>query len=328
MARARDSPHDYGAEATTEILRVATAQPGDLGLGFTTWSLPKLEEYLRQRSSLKHLARSTIRRRLRASGLRYRAGQTWCQSADPDFEEKNQVVSLYCNPPQDGIVVCMDEMGPLQTIPRGGRSWGRRAARYPDRYKRNGTVQLMAAFAPHRGHGVGRAVPRKTGEATLEFLQSTVLPASPEGIIYLVWDNLSAHKKALRLWEPKPERVRFVWIPTDASWLNLIEAWFSVLERTALHNTYLRTPAEIEASLLRGIAYLNEHPKPYRWTKTNWNIAIPTNKTTRQIPGALSLMPSPIITSPRLSNKWNTPQIRTTGRAVGRTRDSAANIRG
>jgi transposase len=166
-------------------------------------------------------------------------------------------VSLYCNPPQDGTVVCMDEMGPLQTIPRGGRSWGRRAARRPDRYKRNGTVQLLAAFAPHRGQGVGRAVLRKTGEATLEFLQTTVLPAFPEGKIYLVWDNLSAHKKALRLWEPKPERVRFVWMPTNASWLNLIEAWFSVLERTALHNTYLRTTAEIEASLQRGIAYLN-----------------------------------------------------------------------
>jgi transposase len=81
-------PPAYKTEATTEILKVATAHPQDLGLGFTTWSLPKLEEYLRQRSSLKQLARSTIRRRLRAAGLRYRAGQTWCQSADPDFEVK------------------------------------------------------------------------------------------------------------------------------------------------------------------------------------------------------------------------------------------------
>jgi transposase len=175
-------------------------------------------------------------------------------------------VSLYCHPPQDGTVVCMDELGPLQTIPRGGRSWGRRAARRPDRYRRTGTVQLLAAFAPHRGQGVGQAVRHKTGEAILEFLQTTVQAAFPRGVIYLVWDNLSAHKKALRLWEPKPRRVKFVWIPTNASWLNLIEPWFSVLERTALHNTDLRTPAEIEASLQAGIAYLNEHPRPYRWT--------------------------------------------------------------
>ena len=81
-------PPDYDAEATTEMLKVATAHPQDLGLGFTTWSLPKLEEYLRQRPQLKHLARSTIRRRWRAAGLRYRAGPTWCQSTDPDFEVK------------------------------------------------------------------------------------------------------------------------------------------------------------------------------------------------------------------------------------------------
>src|SRR5207245_2242154 len=65
-----------------------TAHPEDLGLGFTTWSLPKLEEYLRQQPGLKHLARSTIRRRLHHAGLRYRAGQTWCLSTDPDFEVK------------------------------------------------------------------------------------------------------------------------------------------------------------------------------------------------------------------------------------------------
>lgn len=81
-------PAQYDAEATTQILKVATAHPQDLGLGFTTWSLPKLEEYLRRRPDLKHLARSTIRRRLRAAGLSYRGGQTWCQSTDPDFEVK------------------------------------------------------------------------------------------------------------------------------------------------------------------------------------------------------------------------------------------------
>src|SRR5439155_12173895 len=78
----------YAAGATSEILKVATAHPEDLGLGFTTWSLPKLEEYLRQQPGLKHLARSTIRRRLHHAGLRYRAGQTWCLSTDPDFEVK------------------------------------------------------------------------------------------------------------------------------------------------------------------------------------------------------------------------------------------------
>ena len=87
--RARSGrPRDYGHDLTTEILRVAAARPRDLGLGFTTWSLPKLEEYLRQWPGMQHLARSTIRRRLIQAGLRFRASQTWCQSTDPDFEVK------------------------------------------------------------------------------------------------------------------------------------------------------------------------------------------------------------------------------------------------
>ena len=129
----------------------------------------------------------------------------------------------------------MDEMGPLQKIPRGGRSWCRRPELRPDRYRRNGTVQLLEAF--------------------------------PGQTIHLIWDNLSAHKKELRLWEPKPARVQFYWTPTNASWLNLIEPWFAVLERAALHNTNLKTTDQLGAHLLDGIEYLNAHPKPYQWKK-------------------------------------------------------------
>lgn len=113
---------------------------------------------------------------------------------------------------------------------------------------------------------MGRAVRPKTGEALLAFLQEAGLGEFPRGTLYRIGDNLSAPKKAVRLWELKPERLKWVWTPTKASWLSLIEAYFSVLARTALHNTDLRTPAEIEASLQCRTAYLNEHPKPYRWT--------------------------------------------------------------
>jgi transposase len=81
-------PRAYGPDLTTEILKVASARPKELGLGFTTWSLPKLEEYFREHSQLRCVARSTIRRRLREGGFRFRTGQTWCESNDPEFEVK------------------------------------------------------------------------------------------------------------------------------------------------------------------------------------------------------------------------------------------------
>src|SRR5207302_1921849 len=119
-------------------------------------------------------------RRFLASGVKGLTDRTR-SGRPPDYAAgaTSEILKVATAHPEDGIVGCMDELGPLQTIPRGGHDWGRRAARRPDRYKRNGTVQLLAAFAPHCGHGVGQAVPRKTGEAILEFLQTIVLPEFP-----------------------------------------------------------------------------------------------------------------------------------------------------
>ena len=183
--------------------------------------------------------------------------------------KKNEIISLYRNPPSDGLVVCVDEMGPLACIPRGGRAWGKKPARRPARYHRSKTIQLLAAFAPHSGQAVGIPSATKTGEDLLAFLQETVLPRFGTGHkIYVVWDNFSAHKRALNLWTTAPTSIKFFWTPTNASWLNLIEPWFLVLEKTAHYNTDLKTTEAIADNLKQGINYLNDHPRPYRWAKT------------------------------------------------------------
>ena len=81
-------PRTYGKEVDTEVIKVAAARPKDLGLPFTTWSLPKLQEYLSKQPGLKGITRSTIRRRLHQEGFHFYEGQTWCESHDPEFEVK------------------------------------------------------------------------------------------------------------------------------------------------------------------------------------------------------------------------------------------------
>jgi transposase len=83
-------PRRYGDDATTEAIKAAAARPKNLGLKFTTWSLPKLREYLRRHPGLESITRSTIRRRLRQEGFGFRDGQPCCGSQDPDCEVKKQ----------------------------------------------------------------------------------------------------------------------------------------------------------------------------------------------------------------------------------------------
>lgn len=159
----------------------------------------------------------------------------------------------------------MDEMGPLQPIPRGGRSWGKKVSRRPNRYPRTGTIQWLAAFAPHSGQAVGKAYERKRSEDVRHFLEDVLLPAFPREHIYMIWDNLSSHKSQKQWQKNFKDRISFVWLPTNSPWLNLIEAYFSVLSRIALHNTNYKTPSEITVALEKSTEYLNQNPKKYKW---------------------------------------------------------------
>jgi transposase len=95
-----------------------------------------------------------------------------------------------------------------------------------------------------------------------------LLPSWPRGRIHLIMDNLQAHKKALRELPARiRRRIQVYWTPTNSSWLNLVESYFATLQRTALHNTDLRTSDEIEQSLYRATDYLNENPRAYVWKK-------------------------------------------------------------
>ena len=159
-------------------------------------------------------------------------------------------------------------MGPLQTIPCGGKVWGPHAHRRPDRYRRNGTLQWFGAFCPTTGLSVGKGPPSKSADECRTFWDDYLFPFWPQGSIHMVLDNLSARAKALREMPSRlRRRLRLYWLPTNSSWLNLIESYFATLKQTALDNTDYHTPAEIEEGLLAGVRYLNQNPTVYHWAK-------------------------------------------------------------
>jgi transposase len=115
------------------IVAVARARPDTQGVALTRWSLPKLRPHLIETGIVEELGEETLRQILRGAGLSHQRTRSWKWSPDPDFQEKaDRVLSLYREQPEGGVVVCFDEMGPIQLIPHQGLWLGaREAARAP-----------------------------------------------------------------------------------------------------------------------------------------------------------------------------------------------------
>jgi len=196
---------------------------------------------------------SMVRRASMASRMTRRWADLVRKQRSTIRDNKNAIIQFYRDRLRYGQVVCFDEMGPLQTIPRGGSAWARHAALRPDRYKRNGALQWFCALSPQTGIAVGKGFPAKSAETCRGFWQEHMLPGWPKSGIHLVMDNLSTHKKALRDLPPRiHRRIHVYWARTNSSWLNLVKSYFATLHRTALHNTDYRTRREIEQGLQRG----------------------------------------------------------------------------
>ncbi|MFD4461750.1 hypothetical protein [Nocardia sp. NPDC058480] len=105
------------------MCQIARCCPHDLNWPFSAWSLSKLAHVLRT-NKIADLSRETLRRILIAGGVSWPATKTWKTSNDPDFVAKiHRILDLYGNPPADGRVICVDEFGPLNLLPRAGRGW-------------------------------------------------------------------------------------------------------------------------------------------------------------------------------------------------------------
>lgn len=69
-------------------------------------------------------------------------------------------------------------------------------------------------------------------------------------------------------------RIRFVYTPKHASWLNQIEIWFSILVRRLLKRGSFCSTEELKDCILRFIDYFNRTlAKPFRWTYTGRPLA-------------------------------------------------------
>ncbi len=195
-------------------------------------------------------------------------------SNDPHFADKVvDVVGLYLNPPDNALVLSVDEKAQIQaldrTLPMLPLRPGQIERRTHD-YKRHGTASLSAAFDIMTSQVIGRITRRHRAKEFLAFLQQ-IDRNTPAGLdLHVILDNSSTHKTAaIQQWLEKHPRFKLHFAPTSASWLNAVEGWFAQLERRALYRGAFTSVADLKTAIRQFIKAHNAHSaKPFKWNKT------------------------------------------------------------
>ena len=195
-------------------------------------------------------------------------------SNDPNFAEKVQdVVGLYLSPPDNAMVLSVDEKTQIQALDRTQPMLQLRPKQIERRthdYVRHGTRSLYAAFDVATGKVLGRVTKQHRAKDFVAFLQQIERSTPAHLDLHLIVDNSSTHAApVVKDFLARHPRFRLHFTPTSASWLNAVEGWFAQLERRALYRGVFSSVEELRDELHRFITAHNEYlAKPFRWTKT------------------------------------------------------------
>lgn len=250
-------------ERTTARVVALTLKPP--AAGTTHWSTRDLAD------KIGNVSHTTVHRIWQAHALQPHRLQTFKFSTDPDAETKiYDVVGLYLQPPENAVVLSVDEKTQIQALSRTQPELPMRPslpARRTHDYRRNGLTSLYAAFNVKSGEVVGTCHARHTAVEFLDFLKM-LCRRYRRGDLHVILDNSSTHSTpAIRAWAEAHPRVHFHFTPTGASWLNLVEVWFSILTRKSVRRGSFDTVRALIAHIRRYIETWNDHPRPFVWTK-------------------------------------------------------------
>lgn len=233
------------------------------------------------------VGRDTVRKILREHRLKPHRIGTFSRSPDPDFVAKVvDVVGLYLDPPQNAVVLCVDEKTQVQALDRTQPMLPMRPGQIERRthdYKRNGTVQLFAALEIHAGRVIPRIEDRHRSREFIAFMNQ-VLRTYRGRRLHVILDNVIIHRsKEVQAWHAKPRhrRVVFHFLPTYSSWLNLIEVLFGLVQAKVLRRGVFPTKKDLVEKILAYIDRFNQEGRPFQWTKTADEIMRSLNKLTR-----------------------------------------------
>jgi transposase len=233
--------------------------------GYATWTGRLVAQ------ALGDVSPHHIWRVLRRHGIHLQRRHSWCVSTDPEFTQKAaDIVGLYLDPPDNAIVISVDEKPAIQALERA-QGWlrlpsGQALRGFNHEYKRHGTTTLFAALEIATGMVQVGHYPHRRRREFLDFMNQLIVHY-PERELHVVLDNLNTHKPRHDRWLGKHPNVHFHYTPTHASWLNQVEVWFSILWRQALRGLSALSSKDLRKTIDAFITAYSKDAHPFEWTK-------------------------------------------------------------
>lgn len=232
----------------------------------THWSL-------RSMAAASGISRSSVNTIWRAFNLQPHRTETFKLSKDPNFVEKvRDIVGLYLSPPENAVVLCVDEKSQMQALDRTQPLLPLRPGT-PERrtHDYHGTSSLFAALMVKTGVVIGACHRRHRHQEFIKFLKTideVISATEPEGTsVHIVLDNYATHKTpAVERWLKRHPRYHLHFTPTSASWLNQVERVFADLTEKQLRRGVFTSVAALEAAALTYLDHRNDDARPFTWT--------------------------------------------------------------
>jgi transposase len=256
----------------------------------TTQEKPKNATHWSTRSLAKEMgiSEATVRRIWHRHGLKPHLSRSFKVSNDVHFVEKlEDVVGLYLNPPEHAIVLSVDEKSQIQALDRtqpGLPLKKGRAGTMTHDYKRNGTTNLFAALNTLTGQVIGTCMPKHRHQEWLKFLRLLDRSTDSKKDLHLIADNYAAHKHPkVKAWLLKHPRFHMHYVPTSASWLNMVERFFRELTEKQIRRGAFASVAELIQTIEQFLIAHNGQPSPYIWTAKASDILAKVNRARRAL---------------------------------------------
>lgn len=254
-------PRRYTEEFRNQVLAALELPPPR---GQASWDGPAVAKQLKA-------SVHAVWRVLRKEGICLSRQRSWCVSTDPEFAVKAaDIVGLYLNPPENALVLSVDEKPSIQALERATgyveTDTGKIVRGFKSTYKRHGTLNLFAALEVATGAIRTQTTQKKRRVEFLEFMDQLLSGLPPGKEIHVILDNYCIHKKN-DAWLAAHPNVYFHFTPTSASWLNQVEIWFGIFSRKALRGASFSNLDQLRQAIEDFVAVYGPTAKPFVWRK-------------------------------------------------------------